>query len=317
MSAQLKTETPSLLPQKLVFEKSTLRSDASCSKSLPLGVSLSKKGEVNTLVLAPGQCLVLDPVEIFFSGKEKKQLRILLGESARLTLIERHAFAVPQDIEMHIELAAHAKFVHGQIISIKKETANKARISVDLAKGAFYDSFVFVAGAPSVQREVVVNLRGELANARLLGAQVLSGSAKTKIRWQVRHLAPHGESRQVLKTVLHDLAQSAFEGQIYVAKEAQKTDGYQLSRTLLLSDKAGMETKPELEIYADDVKCSHGSTIGALDEDALFYLRSRGIKKEDARRMLVQAFINKIVDQIQSEELGLAVREEMEKETRL
>ncbi len=317
MSAQPKIETPHLLPQKLVFEKGTLCSDASCSKTLPAGVSLSKEGDENILFLAPDQCLVLDPVEIFFSGKEKKQLRIILGESSRLTLIERSSLAVSQEIDMQIELAAHAKFVHGQIINGKKEVEHKAHISVDLAKGAFYDSFVFVTGVPSVQREVDVKLKGDLANARLLGAQILSGNAKTKIRWQVQHLAPHGESRQVLKTVLKETAQSFFEGKVYVAKEAQKTDGYQLSRALLLSDKAKMEAKPELEIYADDVKCSHGSTVGALDKEELFYLRSRGISESEAKEMLVRAFINKVVDQIQCEELGAAVREEMEREMQL
>jgi Fe-S cluster assembly protein SufD len=103
-----------------------------------------------------------------------------------------------------------------------------------------------------------------------------------------------------------------FQGKIYVAEGAQKTDGYQLSRALLLSDQAEMDAKPELEIYADDVKCSHGSTIGDLDEEAMFYLRSRGLNETEARALLIEAFVGALFDEIPVEEWQAIFRAEME-----
>ncbi len=125
-------------------------------------------------------------------------------------------------------------------------------------------------------------MAGELAGAHLTGAALLRGAAHADMVVRVSHDAPHGTSRQIFKNVLDDKARGVFQGKIYVAKDAQKTDGHQLSRALLLSDKAEMDAKPELEIYADDVKCSHGSAIGDLEEQEMFYLRSRGIRKKSA-----------------------------------
>ena len=106
------------------------------------------------------------------------------------------------------------------------------------------------------------------------------------------------KSSQFLKTALHDSSHSVFQGKIYVNSIAQKTDGYQLSRALLLSDLAKFTAKPELEIYADDVKCRHGSSSGSIDEDSLFYLRSRGIDEKDAKKMMIEGFLAEAVQKI-------------------
>jgi Fe-S cluster assembly protein SufD len=108
--------------------------------------------------------------------------------------------------------------------------------------------------------------------------------------------SPHARSRQVYHGVLDEQARGVFQGQIVVRPDAQKTDGYQLNRALLLSDGAEIDSKPNLEIYADDVKCSHGATVGDLDKDALFYLRARGIPEPDARGLLIAAFLNEVID---------------------
>jgi len=127
---------------------------------------------------------------------------------------------------------------------------------------------------------------------------LLCGDDHIDTTTKVVHRAPQGTSRQVYKTVLDDKAHGVFQGKIAVEKGAQKTDGYQLSRALLLSDQAEMDAKPELEIFADDVKCSHGSAIGDLDENALFYLRSRGLNEDQARALLIEGFVSESLEDI-------------------
>ena len=124
----------------------------------------------------------------------------------------------------------------------------------------------------------------------------------------IDHAAPDCPSRQTVKTVLAGRARGVFQGKILVRQAAQKTDGYQISQALLLDERSQFLAKPELEIYADDVKCSHGSTTGALDETALFYLRSRGIPAEDARRILTAAFCRDLLSGIRDQ----ALREQLD-----
>jgi Fe-S cluster assembly protein SufD len=114
----------------------------------------------------------------------------------------------------------------------------------------------------------------------------------------IEHLKPETSCREVFKGVLDDRSRGVFQGRIVVHRGADKTDGHQLSKALLLSDRAEIDTKPELEIYADDVKCSHGATAGDLDEEALFYLRARGIPEARARKLLVQAFLDEALDEV-------------------
>ena len=133
-------------------------------------------------------------------------------------------------------------------------------------------------------------LNGAGAMAHLNGAQLLTGSQHADFTSVVRHAAPKGTSRQTIKNVLAERSRGVFQGRIEVARGAQGTDGYQMNRALLLSPDAEIDTKPELEIFADDVKCSHGATVGELDAEQLFYLRSRGIPDQEARSILVRAF---------------------------
>jgi Fe-S cluster assembly protein SufD len=128
----------------------------------------------------------------------------------------------------------------------------------------------------------------------------------------ITHDAVNCESRQVFKKVLRNGATGVFQGKILVKKDAQKTDGYQISQALLLDDDSQFLAKPELEIYADDVACSHGSTTGAIDEDALFYLQSRGVPKEEATDLLVLAFLAESLEEIDNEALSEGIYERLE-----
>ena len=133
--------------------------------------------------------------------------------------------------------------------------------------------------------------------------QHLSQKCFHEIKWEINHNEENTKSSQFVKSALHDDSVAAFQGKIFVDSKAQKTDGYQLSRALLLSDKSKFLSKPELEIYADDVKCSHGSSSGSIDSDSIFYLRSRGINEMDAKKMMIEGFLAEVINRIKNEKI--------------
>jgi Fe-S cluster assembly protein SufD len=162
--------------------------------------------------------------------------------------------------------------------------------------GGTYDNFTLNAGARLVRNEIHVALNGPRASAHMNGAQLVGDGQHADTTTFLDHAAPDCPSRQTYKTVLAGRSRGVFQGKILVRQAAQRTDGYQMNQALLLSEHAEIDAKPQLEIYADDVKCSHGATVGALDDNQLFYLRSRGIPAEEARSMLVQAFLVEAVE---------------------
>jgi Fe-S cluster assembly protein SufD len=173
-----------------------------------------------------------------------------------------------------------------------------AATNVRVAANGRYDSFLLTTGAALSRNEIIVVLDGPRAACRLDSGYLMRGRQHVDNTTEIVHAKPHTTSVEVYKGVLDDQSRGVFQGRIVVARDAQKSDGHQLSKTILLSDRAEIDTKPELEIFADDVKCSHGATAGELDEDALFYLRTRGIDQGDARRLLVKAFVADALDRI-------------------
>jgi len=162
------------------------------------------------------------------------------------------------------------------------------------------------------REEVRAVLNGEGAEALLHGLYVIGGQQHVDNHTLIDHAKPHCASREVYKGVLDGHAAGVFNGKIAVRKDAQKTDSKQSNKNLLLSENATINTKPQLEIFADDVKCTHGATIGQIDPEAVFYLRSRGIGLEDARNLLIQAFANDILDRIKFEPLRTGLRRTLE-----
>jgi Fe-S cluster assembly protein SufD len=156
-------------------------------------------------------------------------------------------------------------------------------------------------GAALARQDVNTVLDGEGAECLLNGLYVVNGRQHIDNYTTIDHAKPHANSREVYKGVLDGKSAAVFHGRIIVRQDAQKTDAKQSNRNLLLSDEATINTKPQLEIYADDVKCTHGATIGQIDDEAVFYLRSRGIGREEARSMLTYAFANEIINQIKYE----------------
>ncbi len=181
--------------------------------------------------------------------------------------------------------------------------------TVDVKSGERVDMVLLVYPGVSCDVRFDVNLLGEGAEANLYGAYVCGGSEKVKIAVDMHHDVPHCNSRQLFKGIAGGASRVDFYGKIIVAKDAQRTEAYQENHNILLSEDAKVDTKPQLEIYADDVKCSHGATIGRLNEEEQFYMRSRGISLEDAKVLQMISFIAPVLENIdEAEREAVAVK---------
>ena len=228
---------------------------------------------------------------------------IRLGKGARLTLVEisvgQGTYLLNTVAEIHV--AEGATLTH---LRLQDEAASAFHVSTtyaDVQAGATYDSFTLNIGARLSRTEVHAQLTGAGGAAHLNAAQLLTGSQHADFTSVVGHVAPGCQSRQTVKNVLAGRSRGVFQGKIEVARQAQKTDGYQMNQALLLSPDAEVDSKPELEIFADDVKCSHGATVGELDAEQMFYLRSRGVPEAEARSILVRAFLAEALDAVADE----------------
>ncbi|WP_404384897.1 Fe-S cluster assembly protein SufD [Caenispirillum salinarum] len=200
-----------------------------------------------------------------------------------------------------IHVAPDAVLTH-QILQNLPETAyNVAATAVKVEAKGVYDSFVLQVGGKLSRHDLRVELAGRHAECRLNGAYGASGTQHMDTTSFIDHAAPECTSNEIYKGVLAGKSRGVFQGKILVRREAQQTDGNQLHKALLLERGAEVDTKPELEIYADDVTCSHGATTGELDPVALFYLRSRGIDPETARMLLIEGFLDDVVERIPGE----------------
>ena len=230
---------------------------------------------------------------------------IIAGANSHATIIEHHigdgignGGATFANVVTEIIASEGAGIRHCKVQAEGAQAYHIAILQARLAREASLDSFYFASGARLSRNEIRVRLDGEGADCRLFGAYMMKDRQHADHTTVIDHAAPRTTSREVYKGVLDDRARAVFQGKILVRPDAQKIDGHQLNRTLLLSDRAEIDSKPELEIHADDVKCSHGATTGEIEEEALFYLRARGIPKEEARGMLVEAFLREVIDGI-------------------
>ena len=170
--------------------------------------------------------------------------------------------------------------------------------NINLERNSISENFIFSTGSKFIKNEINCNLNDEYSSAFINGIINLTNSQHHEIKTNINHLAENTKSYQLIKSVLNDNAKGIYQGKIYVDSKAQKTDGYQLSKALLLSENTEFDGKPELEIYADDVKCSHGATSGNLDEDAIFYLMSRGLSNQQSKELLINGFLLDAVEKI-------------------
>ncbi|MEC8198534.1 MAG: Fe-S cluster assembly protein SufD, partial [Pseudomonadota bacterium] len=200
-----------------------------------------------------------------------------------------------------IRMAEGALLRHRKLQNEAEDAYHVAAAAVSLDARARYENYTLHVGGRLARNEIHVAVTGRKADCNLYGAYAGRGSQHIDTTTFVDHAVSECTSREVYKGALDDNARGVFQGKILVRKDAQKTDGHQLNKALLLSEGAEIDAKPELEIYADDVKCSHGATAGELDEEQLFYLRSRGIEEAEARDLLVAAFLEDSLEVISEE----------------
>jgi Fe-S cluster assembly protein SufD len=262
------------------------------------------------LAVAPG--IALDqPVEIVHlaAGEANCSIHtrslVALGAGSRAAVFESFAGQARywRNDLVELRLAPGADFTRVALVEEAADALHTGEMVVALKKGSRLASFVLLLGGRTMRHEAAVRAEGEATHCRLNGAFLLSGRQEANVVTTVDHAAPGGETREVFKGVAAGHGHGAFQGRITVRPGAQKVDAHQLSRNLVLSPRAAIDTKPELEIFADDVKCSHGAAVGDLDEAALFYLRTRGIGREEARRMLIEAFVREALDLVELQPL--------------
>tara|TARA_B100001093_G_scaffold478313_1_gene506378 strand:- start:6519 stop:7769 length:1251 start_codon:yes stop_codon:yes gene_type:complete len=183
-----------------------------------------------------------------------------------------------------------------------------------LSSKSNFSSFVFPSGMKFNKLDLEFDLDGENSECNLQSASFLNHNDHQEIKTRINHFSPNCKSYQKVKNVLNLESKGIFQGKIFVKDVAQKTDAYQLSKAILLSEKSEFDSKPELEIYADDVKCSHGSTSGKIDEDSVYYLMSRGLSKKEAIKLLVNGFLSEIVNSIQNESIRNFIQNKIERQ---
>ena len=183
--------------------------------------------------------------------------------------------------------------------------------NINLGKNSISENFIFSTGSKFIKNEVNCNLNDQFSSAFINGVINLTSSQHHEIKTNINHLAENTKSFQLIKSVLNDDSKGIYQGKIFVDEKAQKTDGYQLSKALLLNENTEFDGKPELEIYADDVKCSHGSTSGNLDEDSIFYLMSRGLSQQQSKELLINGFLMDAVEKITDLEIKKLIKDIM------
>ncbi|MCE8507994.1 Fe-S cluster assembly protein SufD [Ruegeria pomeroyi] len=237
---------------------------------------------------------------------------IRVESGAEVTILENGPAASRFNKCLEIDIADGGTLHHVRAQGRDHERRAVTHMFTRLGAGSVYKSFTLTVNGVLTRNEQVVELTGDEGVAHVAGACVGDGDFHHDDTVFVTHDAVNCESRQVFKKVLRNGATGVFQGKILVQPGAQKTDGYQISQSLLLDDDSQFLAKPELEIYADDVACSHGSTSGAIDETALFYLRSRGVPQKEATDLLTLAFLAEAVEEIEDEALAADIVSRLE-----
>jgi Fe-S cluster assembly protein SufD len=259
-------------------------------------------------VYVPAGATVEAPIDLRFEARPGgapavwgRRCLVVVGDNAQATLVEsyRGGDAVYfTNAVTEIAVGKHAVVDHYKLQREGKEAFHMASMQVQLDRAGAFSSQSIALGGAWVRNEVNAVFTAEGGECTLNGLYQAGGQQLIDNHTFIDHAQPRCASHELYKGILDGKARGVFNGKIYVRQDAQKTDAKQTNQTLLLSDDATINTKPQLEIYADDVKCTHGATVGQLDEDSIFYLRTRGIGREQARSLLTYAFANDIISRI-------------------
>lgn len=256
------------------------------------------------VALAASDVVALRFVALASKASQAASHSLVVEAGERLLLLESHegrAAGYVSDVSLEIAVGEGASLERIILVEDDAEAINVVTAEVDLAPGATYAQTVLTSGARRQRIETRVNHPGAHAQVRLDGVYILDGQRHADQTTVVTHAGVDGVTSQLTKGVAADQARGVFQGRIVVAQGADQTDARMGHHALILSDKAEVDAKPELLIFADDVSCAHGNTIGALDDEAIFYARQRGIPEAEAKAMLTVAFVGEVVERIEHE----------------
>ena len=243
------------------------------------------------------------------------QLNFVLEDNSSLKIIDIYDDKSDKNFinnSYNFELKESAILKNFKINKSQNNNIKYSYNNINQSKDSISETFILSNGSKFLKNEINCNLNGQYSSAFINGVFSLNSDKHHEIRTSVNHLVENTKSYQLIKSVLDDKSKSVYQGKIYVSPDAQKTDGYQLSKCILLDKNTEFNAKPELEIYADDVKCSHGSASGSLNENSIFYLRSRGLNYKQAKNLLISGFFLDVIEKITDEEIKNFIKKNME-----
>ncbi|PPR34917.1 MAG: FeS cluster assembly protein SufD [Alphaproteobacteria bacterium MarineAlpha6_Bin3] len=254
-----------------------------------------------------------EPISIFYYNSEKKnylinnRINVIAEKDTEAVIneifISNNKAIYWNNVHSYICLEQNSKLEHYKIQLEGDSSIHSSSSSVNCNSSSIYNNFIFSIGGSLSRIEVNSSINSSDINFNIKGLYLAKTNQHHDITTVMQHKHPESKSNQHIKGILQKNSSGVFQGKVIVSQDAQKTDAFQFNQNLLLSESAEANAKPELEIYADDVKCSHGATTGELDEQMLFYLRTRGLNKEEAQKVLIEGFINELFDEIKNSEL--------------
>lgn len=281
-----------------------------------LNTAFSKDG---AFIYIPDNVILSKPIEVmFFSTANPTEAMyhprnlIVIGNNAHAQIIERHQTLDNKSnltnsvTEVHVGKNAEIDYYKIQNDTLEASLIDNTFISQERDSKAAFHTFSF--GGKLTRNNLNFVQTGVNSNSILNGITIISDNQLVDHHTKVEHLEPHCESHELYKGIYGGNAHGVFNGKVYVHPEAQKLNAFQQNNNILLSDKAEIDTKPQLEIFADDVKCSHGCTVGQLDESALFYMQQRGIPQKEARALLLFAFAGEVLEHVQIPQINQRIR---------
>jgi Fe-S cluster assembly protein SufD len=270
-----------------------------------VSLALAKGG---VALRVPKNKIIEEPLMLSFSGKGHVRALLVLEEGASLTLSESLDGNETRNIGIEIVLGANAQLNHVRIAPTSHGAVQIEEVAMRLARDAKYSAHYASFGSKLSRLELDIALEGEGAEANLSGVSVLSGDAHADITTRILHAVGQTRSTQLFKKVAGGKAKAVYQGKVTVAHGADQSDSRQTAKALLLGARAEADLKPELEIFAEDVKCAHGAAVGDLDPDSLFYLRARGVPETEARSLLLHAFLEEAFADITRDDLREQIR---------
>ena len=259
----------------------------------------------------PKNATISEPLKLDFTGAGHVRGLLVLEEGAALTLVEGTGIADFRNVGFEIVLGEGAMLEHVRVSPNAPDAVLVEEVSVQIAAAARYRGHFAGFGSKLSRMELEIALQGEGAEAHLSGVSVLDGKRHSDVTTHVTHVVGTTRSTQLFKHVAGGQGRAVYQGKVTVAKGANGSDSNQSAKALLLGEHAEADLKPELEIFADDVKCAHGAAVGDLDAESLFYMRARGIPEAEARGLLLQAFLEDAIAEIAATDQRELVRTEL------